>query len=219
MARNYVRRAQARKAYRPAGPQPIRTGIMSWQDAAFWDTHIQPYIVRAEEIRADRYWSWNVLRQVFPLSQRVKNRRCLALTTFVASRAGDAVPAAMHLFIERYPHLDAAVGRAATLVWFISAAPDEALLALDVAVPPSLGRICIDNAIVASMNLGMDGRIGLHCARAGGDELMEFYAKGCRLINLPIGVKLPARKRNDGRYFIADEALAETLAQDFDAQR
>jgi hypothetical protein len=192
---------------------------MSWQDAAFWDMHVQPSILGSREKRADRYWSWNVLRQIFPLSQRVRNRRCLALTTFVANRAGDAIPAAMHLFIERYPHLDVRESMPAILVWFISAASDDALLALDVAVPPSLGRICIDTAIVASMNLQTEGRIGLHCARAGGEELMDFYTRICQLHCVPIRARLPVGERNDGRYFYTDEALAESLAQNFDPLR
>jgi hypothetical protein len=37
----------------------------------------------------------------------------------------EAVPAAMHLFIERYPHLDSQSNLDAEFIWFIATAPDS----------------------------------------------------------------------------------------------
>jgi hypothetical protein len=41
----------------------------------------------------------------------------------------------------------------------------------------SLGATLIDCPIVLSLNAGLDGRIGLHAARAGGQRLLDFYRK------------------------------------------
>jgi hypothetical protein len=78
----------------------------------------------------------------------------------------------------------------------------------------------LDDAIVLSQNAGLAGRIGLHAAAAGGAALLNVYAR-CGLINLPAGAEMPpeVRRKNDGRFFYADENQAETLARMLDPSR
>ena len=86
--------------------------------------------------------------------------------------------------------------------------------------PPALGRVLLDNAIVLSQSAGLGGRMGLHAAAAGGSALLKMYT-GCGLTALPAGATLPAgvKRKNDGRFFYADENTSETLAQMLDVSR
>jgi len=215
-ARSYARRAPLRGA--PHVSVPIRVSPMSWADSFWWDARVQPALARMSD-RADRFWSWAFIRQVLPIWQHRKGRRCIALVTWVRNREGNGVRAAMHLFLERYPHLDTRVRQEATFVWFISTAPDDVLAQFGVPEAPALGRICIDAAIVASMAVGHGGRIGLHCARAGGTRLLLFYEQKCRLLRLPPLAELPVARHNDGRFFYTDQERAEELAAELDSLR
>ncbi|WP_143142495.1 hypothetical protein [Nitrosovibrio sp. Nv17] len=192
---------------------PIRTSLMSMEHAVTWDTKIQPSILSEPE-RADRYWSWSLFRSIFPLALYARRRqRCIALTTLAKNESGKAVPAAMSLFIEKYPHLPSS-RQEAVFIWFISSAPKGVLANLGVKTTPSLGRILIDNALVASMNMGLEGRIGLHCAKTGGDRLQKFYLNHCKLNHLPKGTPTSLGYASDGRFFYTDENLADLLLQE-----
>jgi len=127
----------------------------------------------------------------------------------------------MSLLIESYPYLDAARDVDSHFVWFISAA-DPAILQADFGMrhPPALGRALLDNAVVLSQNAALGGRIGLHAAAAGGEALLNVY-RSCGLSQLPGTAPLPAtvKAENDGRFFLADEAHAEAMAEILDACR
>ena len=127
----------------------------------------------------------------------------------------------MSIMIEDYPYLDVAHPGDSHFVWFMSAA-DAGVLTSEFGLshPPALGRVLLDNAIVLSQNAGFKGRVGLHAAAAGGDALLEVYAR-CGLLRLPPAAELPAplRRPNDGRFYYADEAVAEALAAVLDARR
>lgn len=85
--------------------------------------------------------------------------------------------------------------------------------------PPALGRVLLDNAIVLSQNAGLGGRMGLPAAAAGGSALLKVYT-GCGLAALP-GATIPAgvKRKNDGRFFYADDNTSETLAQMLEVSR
>jgi len=87
--------------------------------------------------------------------------------------------------------------------------------------PPSLGRVPIDASMVLGWNAALGGRIGLHAAPAGGERLLEFYENVCRLRRLADSAKLPrpVRRRNDERFFIADDDIARTLLEEGNAWR
>jgi hypothetical protein len=78
----------------------------------------------------------------------------------------------------------------------------------------------LDSAIVLSQNAGLAGRIGLHAAAAGRDDLLAVYDR-LGLVRLPAAAALPpsVRRPNDGRFFYADEPSAEALAAALDASR
>jgi hypothetical protein len=198
----------------------IRITDMTAGDALWWDTRLGPAHAR-DASRADRLWVWSVLLPMCHLVQRAKRRHCRPLVVWARADTGRFVRAGMCLIIEEYPYLDVRRPADANFLWFLSAA-DSAALRSDYAMshPPALGRILLDMAIVLSQNAGRGGRMGLHAARAGGDGLLAFYAH-CGLTTLPRRAALPpsVQRPNDGRFFYADERLAEALAAALDASR
>jgi hypothetical protein len=193
---------------------------MTGGDAAWWDARLAPKHARLRS-RADRFWSWSVLLPMCHLVQLAKRRECRPLVIWARTDAGRFLRVGMSIFIESYPYLDASRVLQSIFVWFISAA-DPTVLQSDFGMsePPALGRILLDNAIVLSQNAGLEGRMGLHAAAAGGSALLAVY-KNCGLSQLPASAKLPARvrRKNDGRFFFADETQAEVLAAMLDPSR
>jgi hypothetical protein len=127
----------------------------------------------------------------------------------------------MSILIDGYPYLDVRVPTESYFVWFISAADSDVLKNhFGVSDPPSLGRILLDSPILLSQNAGFSGRIGLHAAVLGGARLVAFYVKS-GLLNLPATAPLPPSitRKNDGRFFYANEAVAEALAEQLDVLR
>ena len=218
-AMKHVRQAPRVQDGVEMGSVPVRVSLMRSQDATYWHNQVQPLIAAATETRADRNWDWRLFRRVLPLVQHLQRRRCLALTTVAENDQAEAVPVAMHLLIERYPHLsDWNLG--ATFVWFMCAMPKDVFTRFDISgVPPSLGRVCVDVALMASRLLGLEGRIGLHCAPTGGPRLMSFYKKHCRLLNLAEHLPLPPFHGNDGRFFYTEDELAKELLAELEHLR
>jgi hypothetical protein len=198
----------------------IRVTDMNAADALWWDTRLGPTHAR-DGSRADRLWVWSVLLPMCHLVQRAKRRHCRPLVVWARADTGRFVRAGMCLIIEEYPYLDVRHPADSDFLWFLSAA-DSAVLRADYAMshPPALGRVLLDMAIVLSQNAGRGGRMGLHAARAGGDSLLAFYAH-CGLNSLPRRAALPpsVQRPNDGRFFYADEAVAEALAAALDPSR
>jgi len=198
----------------------IRITDMFAADAAWWDTRLGPKHA-LNRSRADRLWTWSVLLPLTHLVQLAKRRYCRPLVVWARADKGRFVRVGMSIFIEGYPFLDAAGSFESYFVWFMSAA-DPALLQSDFGMsePPALGRVLLDNAIVLSQNAGHRGRIGLHAAAAGGKTLLSVYT-ACGLTNLAATAPLPAevKRKNDGRFFLADETRAETMAALLDPRR
>lgn len=206
---DFPKKAPARDASAP--PVPIRVSLMTTRHTVFWDARIQPSIA-ATPGRADRLWNWTLFRTFLPLAQRLRARRAIGYCVLVRNSAGQAIPAAMSLLIETYPHLDTRKSPAeATFAWFLASAPDSALVPLGVFPTPKLGATCLDIAITASANAAHDGRIGLHAALP---DLVPFYL-GSGLIRLPTAVPLPVARTNDGLFFYTDEPCAAMLVANY----
>jgi hypothetical protein len=217
-ARRFTRSAPSRAD--PAQSVDIRITDMLAGDAAWWDARLGAKHARIRS-RADRYWAWSVLLPLCHLVQLAKRRHCRPLVVWARADNGRFVRVGMSIFIEHYPYLDATREVDSYFVWFMSAA-DPVPLASEFGMsrPPSLGRVLLDNAIVLSQNAGLHGRIGLHAAAAGGRPLLRLY-EACGLTNLaptaPLRVEI--KRRNDGRFFLADESRAEAMAALLDPRR
>lgn len=119
---------------------------------------------------------------------------------------------AMILMVDRYPYLlDRKLS--SVFVWYVTRAPDSALVEqLGVGpdrLPKKLMTIALDTAVTRSFNLSLRGRVGLHAASEGGDELVGKYLS-MGMLQYPMDRRLPFGYRgmigNDGRYFYHDEA-------------
>jgi hypothetical protein len=216
--RLFVRRAPSKA--NPSHFVDIRVTDMKAADALWWDQRLGPHHAR-DRTRADRHWAWSVLLPMCHLMQLAKRRFCRPLVIWTRADNRQFVRAGMSILIDGYPHLDARTPAESYFVWFISAADSEVLKNhFGVSDPPSLGRILLDSPIVLSLNAGFSGRIGLHAAVLGGPRLFVFYVK-CGLLNLPAMAPLPpsVTRKNDGRFFYADEGMAEALAAQLDGLR
>jgi hypothetical protein len=215
MGRNYVRWALSREQ---GALTPLRFSIMMLEHAKFWQEYIQPAII-ARPNRLDSHWHWPTLRFLMPLLQHLQRRRCRALVALLPSDTGFPVPSAMLLMIERYPSVGPDVSTRSVFVWYLAAAPTNALEALGVRDAPKLGRACIDAAIVTSQFLGGNGCIWLHADPLGGVGLLCLYKGDYKLMPLSETAVLPTLERrikgNDGRYFFTDALRAEELASEF----
>jgi hypothetical protein len=211
---------QARSKFDKTRSVDIRVTDMTANDAAWWDARLGPKhaLIRS---RADRFWAWSVLLPMCHLVQLAKRRHCRPLVIWARDDGGRFLRVGMSLYIESYPYLEVRRSLESSFVWFVSAA-DAALLQADfhMSQPPALGRVLVDNAIVLSQNLGLEGRIGLHAVAAGGPALLKLYS-GCGLTRLAASAKLPpgVARKNDGRFFFADETQAEALAAMLDPSR
>jgi hypothetical protein len=217
MARNFIRFARSRA--NPAVQVPLRITDMSAADAWWWDTNMGPHHVRKPQ-RADRWWTWSVLLPACHLIQLAKHRYCRPLVVWAPIDDGRFMRVAMSIQIERYPHLDIADPSDECFIWFISAAEPQVLTQHGMSNPPSLGRVLLDNAMVLSFHDGLEGRIGLHAAPPGGNDLLNLYRR-CGLLQLPSSAALPGdiRRSNDGRFFYTDADTAERLCLSLDADR
>lgn len=198
----------------------VRVTDMIARDARWWDARMGPHHVRIAA-RADRLWSWVGLLPACHLIQLSKGRQCRPLVVWARADNGQFLRVGMSILIERYPNVDINAPGDANFVWFMSAADKDVLVRhFQMSNPPSLGRVLLDNAIVLSMGAGLLGRIGLHAAAAGGKNLLDVYAR-CGLLRLPAAAALPGafKRRNDGRFFYADDSTADTLAQKLDSWR
>jgi len=216
--RRFVRSAPGKTDPRVA--VPLRMTDMTGADAAWWDARMGPHHVRKPK-RADRYWTWSVLLIACHLVQLARKRHLRPLVVWARADNGRYLRVAMSIIIENYPHLEAGPPAEGHFLWFLCAA-DKGVLArhFGFANPPSLGRVLLDNAMVLSENAGLSGRIGLHAARAGGAALLAFY-RDSGLRRLPAGATLPRaiKRRNDGRFFYADETTAGALMSKLDVDR
>jgi hypothetical protein len=198
----------------------IRTTDMTANDALWWDARLGPKHAQIRT-RADRFWRWSVLLPMCHLVQLAQRRYCRPLVTWARADSGRFLRTGMSILIEHYPYLNVSKPAQSHFVWFISAADPRVLQSdFGMSQPPALARLLLDNAIVLSQNSGFEGRMGLHAAAAGGVALMNLYGH-CGLLHLPAAVDLPpsVHRPNDGRFFFADEPVAEALATALDPSR
>jgi hypothetical protein len=216
--RSFVRRAPSKAD--KARSVDVRMTDMTASDAAWWDRRLGPKHARVRS-RADRFWVWSVLLPMCHLVQLAKRRHCRPLVIWARADSGRFLRVGMSILIESYPYLDVTRSLESTFVWFISAADPHVLQSdFGMSHPPALGRVLLDNAIVLSQNRGWEGRMGLHAAAAGGKPLLNLYL-GCGLTRLAASAALPpgVSRKNDGRFFVADEGQGEALARMLDPSR
>lgn len=203
---------------------PIRVTEMTLTHARWWQESVQPSIDGSAEVRADQGWRWPRIYATGKLMAGMLLQRPMGLVAGVVLKRG-FLPACMVFVVEAYPYfLDHRME--SVFVWYATRCPDQVLakamrVAAD-AVPKRLMEITIDLAITHSYNLMLRGRVGLHAASEGGDDLCRKY-ESLGLIRLDSNKRLPPGVRgwlgNDGRYFSHSEESALSASQRLDMYR
>jgi hypothetical protein len=203
----------------------IRVTSMTLNHARWWHQYVQPWIDRSVDARADRGWRWP---RIFATTQMIGNmlgQRPVGLVAGVVQR-DEFMPVAMAMLVEAYPHLPDP-SKQSVFLWYATRCPDQVmqmgLKTTSDAVPKRLMEITVDMAITHSFNKRYAGRVGLHAAKEGGEELCSKYAT-LGMIRLPAKHSLPIgvrwrRSGNDGRYFYHSEETALRASQKLDQLR
>ena len=220
----FVRRAPTRSGE----PVNLRVAHMTLPHVLWWHSHVQPIIDRDPD-RADRDWNWLLYVPFATVAGGVLARQPAGYTVGIrAEEAGHFIPCALVQLLGRYPALNAPKQKSA-FVWFMSTAPDEALLTIEGhplsedRLPKRLGSIALDTAVTHSFNKRHLGRTALYADEDGGDVLLEWY-EGRGMTALPADQKLPRSPRrlikpSDGRYCYYTVEAAREASRSLDPLR
>lgn len=182
---------------------------MSLSHVLWWHAHVQPVIDEDPE-RADRGWNWLLYVPFATIAGAVLTRKPAGYTVGLCDEEGGRfIPCALVQLLGRIPALDDH-DRESGFVWFLSTAPDEALLTIEdypmtaERLPKRLGAITLDVAVTHSLNHRRLGRVALYADKDGGETLLQWYHRRGMTV-LPADHKLPSGPRrlikpSDGRY-------------------
>jgi hypothetical protein len=208
---------------RSGGRTPVIVTEGTLEDARYWHQIVQPFITQATPTRLDRHWNWPRLLSWTRVLERLAGRNAVFLQLNAETTTGDAFPIGQVLLSDGYPFFPDQ-RQASVFLWYLASAPPEALRAYGLHQDLKLMRPLVDIGVQFSLQRGYAGRLTLHAAasgnRAADGELYDKYESGVGLV--PYG---PARwrvtlfRRNDGRYFYADEARALYLSKRLDHLR
>lgn len=190
------------------------------EEARRWHHTIQPFIARTD--RLDRQWNWPRLISNLGLLERLALRNPVFLQINVPDPNGNAVPVGQVFISDGFPYFPRHRENSVFL-WYLAAAPKDALVANRVAPDLKLLSPLVDLAIQFSFQRGYSGLLALHAATSGNASndyvLFEKYEKGAGLIPVKRSLFVSLFRRNDGRYFHADEQRALDLSKKLDNLR
>ena len=183
---------------------------MGPQHVLWWQANVQPHIDE-DLARPDHGWNWMLFAPLTRVTGLAAAHKPAGYAVGLVVRGAEPwfIPCAMVLLVGRARALDDSSKRSA-YVWYLSTAPEEALLDIQEYrlesddVPKQLGSIALDTAITHSLNSRRRGRLALHAATKGGEALLAWYRrKGMQVF--PEAQRLPFEVRrllapNDGRY-------------------
>ncbi|XUW93147.1 hypothetical protein OH764_33785 (plasmid) [Burkholderia sp. M6-3] len=209
---------------------PVKAVPMTLGHAWYWHRHVQPLVndqyvsatagnVRLDPhagVRADVGWNWPLYYAMAGTTNRLKQGAERAVAwTIVAEVSEGWVPVGMLTSVPAYASPYPGDHSKLAFVWYLSNAPREHLDR--VGLPPLLGvaYMLVDVAIQTRLDLGGDASIFLHADPAGGEKLVEFYERKCRMARLWNEKRISlVRKVEPGQYF----AMANEQARDFCAR-
>lgn len=162
-------------------PVGIRVTRMTLPHVLWWHSHVQP-VIDQDSTRADRGWNWLFYVPFTTLARGLLMRQPHGYTIGIRAEETDDrfIPCALVQLLGRFPALDTPE-RKGVFVWFLSTAPDEALLTIqghpitEDRIPKRLGTITLDAAVTHALNKHRRGRTALYADEAGGDVLLKWY--------------------------------------------
>lgn len=199
-------------------PVKVVEGDLSHAEA--WDRDVQgPWIAKTDRIDAAWKWRRHYLRSV--LLEMAVGRRLAFLRLVTPAADGSAFTIGQVLLADGYPYPPDRT-LPCVFLWYLAGAPAEAAKAASVKSYKAVLAALVDAAIQFSYIRGYEGRLCLHASPAGSaaqrSDLWNRY-KQVGLKPWNGGLFAGWFRRNDGRYFYADAALAATLSKSLDAYR
>jgi len=192
------------------------------RDAVYWHQTIHlPFIATSPTFRLDRQWNWPTLVSWTYIIEKIMGRNTAFFQINVATPAGNALPVGQVLVSDGFPFFPG-LGEPSIFLWYLAAAPLAALRYHKIPHDFKLLRALVDVAIQFSFQRGYDGRLTLHAASGGvAAEDQNLYDKYYAIGLIPYALHLPIRfvRRNDGRYFYADQSCANRLSKVLDPLR
>ena len=180
------------------------------KDAQYWHQNVHlPHIAKSQDFRLDRNWNWPRLVRWLNLLELLAGRNTGFFQINVNTAQGYAFPVGQIFVSDGFPFFPGQ-RQESIFLWFLAAAPPSALLAQGLPADLKLMRALVDVAIQFSFQRGYDGRLTLHAAGSGNEasdkDLFEKYEKGVGLILYAERSRfISPSRRNDARYFYADE--------------
>lgn len=213
---------------RGGGEVALRVSKMEPSHVLWWHSHVQPVIDR-DPTRVDNDWNWMLFSPLTRLFGVATAKRPIGYTLgIVADDTKQYIPCALVLLLGRDRALDNNNKRS-TFTWYLSTAPDEALLSIkqyrleQSQLPKRLGSIALDIGVTHSLNHVARGRVSLHSDVGGGEHLLGWYQKRGMSV-LPEGQRLPRGPRrlfkpSDGHYCYYTLDAAAKASHELDALR
>ena len=199
----------------PVFVKEIKASIKPSQRARRWETLVHAPFIRDDPARADRDWDWVWEIPILTFAVGAIRRPRL----FQLAHVEDNFPLGMIALLEneRWPR-DHALP--AVYVWYLTGAPDTALVSLGRPKPRTAA--VLDIAVTIALNGLADGRLWLHAAPEGVTSLMAWYTS-LGLEPVAGDLVLPSAKLvprdNDGRYFQLTPQAARDFSRRLDRYR
>jgi len=209
---------------KPGGAVDVKIAEGNLMGAWRWHQAIQaPFIANDPRRLFDHDWHWPGLLLWTSAAERALGRRAVFFQVNATLKSGGALPIAQMIVSDGYTYFPRNEDQC-VLLWYVAAAPEQALA--HHGFPPDLRLLkpLVDTAIQFSALRGYKGRLVLHAASCGDgpadQKLYDIYGKGLGLAvyDGPLG-KISYARANDGRYFYADEKHALDFAQALDYLR
>lgn len=207
-------------------PIPLHISKMTIQHVKWWHSNVQPVIDERSD-RADRHWNWILIAAASTVSGKFLARKPVGVTVGI-EKGEHFIPVVLIQLIGKFPYF-INHKKKSVFVWYLSVAPDDALLNLTEVsidanrIPKRMGSIALDIAVTYSANHFRKGRTSLHASIEGGEKLLNWYAS--RGMNIyPENEKLHFGFRrlflpSDGRYCYFTEQGASKELNEFNPLR
>lgn len=198
---------------------PVKVQECDVGHAVHWDRDIQtPWIKGTGRVDAD--WNWPMIYLRSSMLEVALRRELVYMQIVTPTADGLAWPVGQVMMVNGYPFPPNRRQRC-VFVWYLAGTPAEALEAVGARPCKGLMSALLDCAIQFSVHAGHKGRICLHASPDGTeaqqrDLFNRYAAQGLKLVQ---DGRISAARRNDGRYFYADAALAKQMTTALDAWR
>jgi hypothetical protein len=197
----------------------VRVREADYRLAAAWDRDVQaPYIAGSDRI--DARWRWRTLYLRSLALEMAAGRRLAYLQLVTPTASGGAFPLGQLLLADGFP-CPPDDRRSCAFLWYLAGAPEAAVRAAGAEPRKAILAALVDATIQFSYLAGYDGRICLHASPDGTAaqqrELAERYERAG--LQRTTETRIGRLRRNDGRYFYADEQTAMLMSNKLQAFR